>query len=173
MIQYLLRKPLIRRDKGDTLSLLVKFLLKPWVPFASLPASLLFSRLSGLEATEPILFCLRFSSFHPSLPRFPHRVYNSCAVSCTSSPLLCPPRPRPRSRTRSHPRPRSISATALVSVPAPVPVPILRSSTGLYPCPRTHLAFLRSPSLPFPFPLRPRPYQRPRPSSRPRLRSRP
>ena len=27
----ILRKPLFRRDKGDTLSLLIQFLLKPWV----------------------------------------------------------------------------------------------------------------------------------------------
>ena len=53
---YLLRKPLIRRDKGDTLSLLlVQILLEPWTPWAPPPASLLFPRLSGLAATEPTL----------------------------------------------------------------------------------------------------------------------
>ena len=44
--RYLLRKPLlmIRHDKGDTLlSLLVHFLLKPWVPRTSLSARLLLS----------------------------------------------------------------------------------------------------------------------------------
>ena len=55
---YLLRKPLIRRDRGDTLSLLVQLLLEPWVPCTPPPASLLLSRLSGLAATEPILSCM-------------------------------------------------------------------------------------------------------------------
>ena len=93
---------MIRRDKGNTLSLLVQFLLKPWVPCAPPPCFLavLFSRLSGLAATEPTLSYLRFfNSFHPSLPRSPRGVYNSCAVSCASAPLFRPP--------RSHPRPRS------------------------------------------------------------------
>ena len=34
---YLLRKPLIKRDKGDTLSLLVQILLEPWAPCAPPP----------------------------------------------------------------------------------------------------------------------------------------
>ena len=42
--RYLLQKPLIRRDKGDTLSLLAQFLLKPWVSCVPRPDSLLFSR---------------------------------------------------------------------------------------------------------------------------------
>ena len=49
-----IRKPLIRRDKGDTLSLLVQFLLEPRVPCAP-PSALLLSRLSGLAATGPTL----------------------------------------------------------------------------------------------------------------------
>ena len=39
--------------------------------------------------------------------KVPDRVYNSCAVSCASLPLLRPLRSRPHSRPRSHPRPRS------------------------------------------------------------------
>ena len=52
---YLLRKPLIRRDKGDTLSLLVQFLLKLRVPSAPPPASLLISTIFELAATGPTL----------------------------------------------------------------------------------------------------------------------
>ena len=33
----LITKPLIRRDKRDTLSILVQFLLKPWVQYLVLP----------------------------------------------------------------------------------------------------------------------------------------
>ena len=114
---HLLRKCLIRRDKGDTLS--------PWVPCAFPPASLLFSRLYGLATTELTLVFVFFFSFHPSLPRFPHRVYTSCAACCASSPLFRPPRSRPRSR--SHPSPRShlhcYTAMILLSFPSPPPFP--------------------------------------------------
>ena len=68
---YLLRKPLIRRDKGDTLSLLVQFLFKPWVPRAPPPASLLLSRLSGLAAAGPTLSFLHIFLFPPKSPPFP------------------------------------------------------------------------------------------------------
>ena len=74
----------------------------------------------------------------------PDRVYNYCATSLASSPLLRPPRSRPRSRSHSRP----ISATALVSVPAPVPVSILCPSMGLHPCPRS-----RSHGVPAPVPI--------------------
>ena len=169
----------------DKLSLLVQFILKPWLRCASPPASLLFSKTSGSADTEPTLSCLYFFAFHPILPHFPHRVYNSSVVSFAYLPLLRPS----RSHLRSRPVP--IVATALVSVlapvPAHVPVPILCSSTGLHPRPRSrprsHLASLRSPLTPFLFPLRlrhrprhrPRHRSRPRPRllSRPRLRSRP
>ena len=106
------------------------------------PASLLFSSLSGLATTtvtldQPFPFLL-FFSFHPSLPRFPHGVYNnSCAVSCASSPLLRPPRSYPRSCPRSYPRPRSHLRYLLLSFSSPVPVPILCSSTGPHPRPRS------------------------------------
>ena len=89
---YLLRKPLIRCDRGDTLSLLVQILLEPWAPCAPPPASLLLSRLSGLAAIEPTLSFLHFFSFHPCLPRFPHGVYNYFALSCASLPPFRPPR---------------------------------------------------------------------------------
>ena len=36
-----------------------------------------------------------FSHFRSSLPRFPHRVYISCGISCASSPLLLPPQSCP------------------------------------------------------------------------------
>ena len=62
-------KHLIRRDTGDRLSILVvQFLLKPRVPCASLPAFLLFSRLSVSAATELTLSCLRFLIFTPKSP---------------------------------------------------------------------------------------------------------
>ena len=62
------------------------------VPCASLSACFLYLilsfRLSWSAAFEPTLSCQRFFfSFHPSLLRFPHRGYKSCAVSCASSPL--------------------------------------------------------------------------------------
>ena len=63
--------PLIRRDKGDTVSLLVQFLLEPWVPRAPPPASLPFSRLSWLAATGPTLYFLRVFLFPPKSPPFP------------------------------------------------------------------------------------------------------
>ena len=68
---WLYRKPLTKRDKGDTLSLLVQILRKPWIPCAPPPASLFFSRLSGLAATGPTLYFLRFSLFPPKSPPFP------------------------------------------------------------------------------------------------------
>ena len=60
---YVSRKPLNRRDKGDTLSLLVQLLLQPWVPCINPPASLLFSRLSGLLAATGPTFS--FQTFFP------------------------------------------------------------------------------------------------------------
>ena len=124
-----------------------------------------------------------FSSFDRSLPRFRHDVYNSCAVSCASSPLFRPPRSHLRSRPRSYPRPRSYlnycsrfrprsrprSHPVYVDgslAPSPLPFP---------PCPRagprSHLALLRLHVPPFPFPLRtfPSPFTSPfpRPTSTP------
>ena len=60
--------------------------------------------------SQPFLVYI-FSCFQRNPPRFPHRAYNSCAVSCASSPLFRPPRCRPcsdlrycsRFRPRSHP----------------------------------------------------------------------
>ena len=110
---YLLRKPLIRRVKADTLSLLIQCLLKPRVPCASylLPCYSLVYLGRQLLNQHCLLVHVFFSS-HRSLPRFPRRVYNSCTLFCASSPS---------------------SATALVFVPAPVPVPILCSTAGLHP----------------------------------------
>ena len=99
---YLLRKLLIRRDKGDTLFLRVQFLRKPGVSFAPplLPcasplASLLFSRYLGWQLLNQTFLDYVFSCFRPNLPRFPHRIYKSSGVSCASSPLLRPPRSCP------------------------------------------------------------------------------
>ena len=68
---YLLRKPLIRRDKGDTLSLLVQFLLKLRVPCAPPPASLLISTIFELAATGPTLPFLHLFLVPPKSPPFP------------------------------------------------------------------------------------------------------
>ena len=57
---YLPQKPLIRRDKGNTLSL--RFLLKPSAPCGSLSASLLISRHPGSTYIEPAFSCQRFVS---------------------------------------------------------------------------------------------------------------
>ena len=68
---YLLRKPLIRRDKGDTLSLLVQFLLKLRVPCAPPPASLLISTIFELAATGPTLPFPHLFLVPPKSPPFP------------------------------------------------------------------------------------------------------
>ena len=107
------------------LPLLLQFLLKLWMRCTSLPAFLLFSRLSWLAATKPVLSCFVILFLRSSLPRFPHHVHSSFWFCCAYSPLLHPPRP----------------------VPAPVPVPILRSFIHLHP------VLLSPPSLsPTPFP---------------------
>ena len=103
--RYFLQKLLIRRDKGKTLYLLGLSALKSWVPCASPPASFLLSM--GRQLLNQPFLVYVFSTFYPNLLRFPHRVYNFCAVSCASAPLLCCPRSRPRSRLRSYPRPRT------------------------------------------------------------------
>ena len=153
--------PLIRCDKGDALSLLVQFSIEPWVPCAPPPASLLFSRLSGLAALldQPFLFYV-FFSFHPSLPRFPHSVYKSCAFFCDSSRPLRPHRFYPRSRSHSRPHllfsflsplpslfPSCVRPGLSNLVPVPVPVSILRSLISLHPLSRS-----RSCSMPVPAP---------------------
>ena len=174
---YLLQKPLIKRDKGDTLSLLVQILLEPWAPCAP---PLLPCCSPGYPSwqllNQPFLFYIVFA-FHPCLHRFPHGVYKSCAVSCASSPLLRPPRSYPRSRSHLHCcsrfRPRScprshpvfIQGSLLPSPSSPRPhlryyssfcprsrPPILCSSKGLHPRPRprSHPALFRSPTPPSP-----------------------
>ena len=105
---------------------------------------------------QPFFFYI-FSSFRPSLPRFPHGVYKSCAVSCASSPLFRPPRSYPRSCSR-YPRPRSHLRYCPRFRPRSHPM-FVYESTPLSPCPlpprarsrpRSHPALLRSPSPPFP-----------------------
>ena len=111
---------------------------------------------------QPFIFYI-FFAFHPSLPRFPHGVYNYFAVSCAFSPLFHPPRsyppscsryPRPRSHLRYCPRfrPRFRSRSHPVFVygspppspfPSPfpscapsftsTPVPVLRSFVHIHP----------------------------------------
>ena len=114
---------------------------------------------------QPFLFYI-CSSFHPSLPRFPHGVYNYFAVSCAFSPLFRPPRSCPRSRSIML-IPVPISATVLASVSVPVLVLLRCSSSGLHPRPRSRPlpALLRSPPppCPFPLPLGPRTHDRSRP----------
>ena len=96
------------------------------------------------QLLNQLFFVCVFFSFRPSLPRFPHGVYNSCAVSCASSPLLRPLQSRPRSRSRSHPCPRSH----------------LRYCSRFRPRyrPRSHPVFVHGspPPSPFPFPFPPR-----------------
>ena len=99
------------------------------MPCASFPASFLFTRLSGSAPTEPALSCLRFFSFRPFFPRFPHVVYNVCAVSCASSPPPTLPDPLPSLLLCVCPR---------VSTPAPVPVSILHFSARLHPRSHSH-----------------------------------
>ena len=65
----------------DTHSLLVQFLLELWVP-CSLPLLPCYSLeyLSWKLLDQPFLFYV-FSSFHPTLPRFPHGVC-VCVCAC-------------------------------------------------------------------------------------------
>ena len=129
-------------------------------------ASLLFSILSGLAAIGPTLYFQRFFSFHPSLPRFQHGVYNLCAFSCNSSPLFHPPQSRLRSRFRSHSHPRSRFHVSYCSrfrprsrprshpmfVHGPPPPPLFPFPSRPRFRPRSHLTLLRSPPPSFPFP---------------------
>ena len=77
---------------------------------------------------QPFLFYI-FSSFHPSLPCFPHGVYCGFLrflASLPPSPILLSSFLLPVILV-----PVPISATVLASVPVPVPVPIRCSSRGL------------------------------------------
>ena len=173
-MRFITKTPDQTRQRGHTLYLYISYLSRGYLVRPP-PASLLFSRLSGLAATEPNLSCLRSPppSFHPSLPRFPHRV----SASCTSSPRLRPPRSRPSSRPRSHPRShlRYCSRFRPRSRPRSHPMFVLwsppPSSFRVPPRPRSrprpHLALLRSPLLPFSFPLRSCSHHRSRPRSHP------
>ena len=93
-MMLLLRKSLIRRNEGDTLSLLVQFLLKSWVPCAQLTTSFLFSRSSGLAVTESTVSCLRFFLFplksHP-FPTWRLQLLCGCLFFFASFPssLMC------------------------------------------------------------------------------------
>ena len=87
---YLFRKPLIKRDKGDTLSLLVQILLGPWAPCAP---PLLPCCSPGYPSwqllNQPFLFYI-FFAFHPScLPRFPRGVYSYFACACVYCVCVC------------------------------------------------------------------------------------
>ena len=150
----------------------------------------------GWQLLDQPFFFYIFSSFHPSLPRFPHGVNNYFAVTCASSALFRPPPSYPRSRypcPRSHlrycphfcPRSRTRSrAHPVFTYGPPPPSPSPSPSPPPPPSrprsrPRSRPALLSSPPPSFPFllPLRPRPHNRSRPRSHPRpryrLRSRP
>ena len=118
-----------------------------------------------------------FFSFHLSIPRFPHCVFNSSGVSCAFWSVPHPPRfrssflfPFPSTRHWSRFHLRIGPASILSSFQFPFP-PRPRSHLNF------HLTFIRSPPHPFPFPLLPRPrsHFQPRPGlrSHPRLRFRP
>ena len=135
------------RRRGHTHSLRVQILHKPWVPCAYPPASLLFSRLSGLEATEPTLSCLRFFSFSTQVSPVFDIAYTILVQfhvllrlsSRLPDPFLVPIPVPILVRV-------PISATALVSVPAPAPVPTLCLSTGLQTRPRSRSRPVPAPS---------------------------
>ena len=99
------------------------------------PASLLFSRSSGLEATEPILSCLSFVLFHLlcGFLRFLASPPPSPIPSSFPSPVP-PSFPFPSPLLLSFPSPFPscvhplVSITVPVPVPAPAPVPILLRS---------------------------------------------
>ena len=133
---------MIRRDKGDTLYLLVHFSLKPRVACASLPSSLLlFSRFSGSAATtEPTLACVAFL-FSEAFP-VPY-IASTTLVGILALLRLFPalPDPVPRLPSLSSINGPHHDATAF------------RFPARLRPRPCFHLAFVRSPSLPSPFPF--------------------
>ena len=128
---YELRRHLIRRDNGDTLSLLVLFLLKPWVPCAPplLPCDSLYHRVWQL-LNKP--FLVYVFPFPPKSPLFPTwRLQFLCGFLRFFASLPPPP------ILPSFPSPFSSPLLLLSSVLALVPVPILSLSTGLHPRPRS------------------------------------
>ena len=175
---YLSRKPLIRRDKGDTLSLLVQILLEPWAPCTPPLASLLLPRLSGLAATEPTLYFLHFFRFPPMSPPFPaRRLQLFCgflrffaslppstilfSLPSSSSPF---PSPLQSSLPSPFPSPFPSGVRLRVPTPVPVPVPVPALSPLLSPFPSCAPSFT---STPFPAPAptpSPWPFTSPLPS---------
>ena len=103
----------------------------------------------GWQLLVQLFHFYNFPSFHPSLPYFPHGVYNYFAVSCASclsstlpDPILVP--------VPVILVPFPISATVLASVPVPVPVPIRCLSTGLDHLPHPRPRPVPVPALPNP-----------------------
>ena len=90
--KYLLRKPLIKRDTEDTLSLLLyRFYSSPeFLLIPSLLSLYFLDYLGCLLLNQHFLVYVIFS-VRPSIPRFPHRVYNSFGVCSASLQLLRPP----------------------------------------------------------------------------------
>ena len=135
----------------------------------------------GRQLLNQHLLIYWFFSLHPSPPRFPHRVYNSCVVAFTSPLLLRPPLSRPRffARPRFRFRLRYYSRFPRCSCPrfhpmlvhgspVPVSVPILRSFVRLHSRPLSRyvpfpapspspLQLTSTPPAPFPAPFPPPP----------------
>ena len=159
----MLQKPLIRRDKGDTLSLLVQILLEPSAPCAPPPASLLLSKLSGLAATEPTLSFLHFFRFRPVSPSFPARrlqlfcdflrFFTSLPPSpiLFSFPLSSSPFPSPLQSSLPSPSPSPFPSGVRLRVPTPVSVPVPASSPLPSPFPSCAPSFTSTP-VPVPAP---------------------
>ena len=146
------------RQRGHTLSTFTVF---SWAlgTLCPPPASLLFSRLSGLAATGPTLFCLRFSLVPLISSPFPTwRLQLLCGflrffVSLPPSPMLSSfPSPFPSSSPFPSPLllsfpsplpspfPSCVRPRVSTPVPVHVPVPDLAPSP---PRPCFYLAFLR------------------------------
>ena len=168
---YLLRKPLIRRDKGDTLSLLVQFLLKLRVPCAPPPASLLISTIFELAATGPTLPFLHLFLVPPKSPPFsPWRLqlfsgFLRFLASFSPSPTLpsfpFPSSPFPSSLLTLGPSPfpsgvrRWVSTSVPIPALSPLPSPFPSCAPSFTPTPVSTPAPSPSPwpfTSPFPSP---------------------
>ena len=112
------------------------------LPFLPLCYSLKYL---GRQLLNQHLLIYWIFSLHPSPPRFPHRVYKSCAAAFTSPLLLRPPLSRPRFFARPRFRfrlcyysrfPRCscprLHPMLVHGSPVPVSVPILRSFVRLH-----------------------------------------
>ena len=136
---YLLRKPLIRRDKGDTLYLLYSSYLSSecFVPPAQLTCSSLNYMGRQLLYQPFLIYLFSLSGQVSPVSRIASTTPEGFSAllhlsSALPDPVLVP---------------APVSTTVVFPVPAPVDVPILCSSTGLHPRPRPRSRLVSTPVL--------------------------